>query len=146
MPFHKKKSKDNVLRIEKDIRALLEQRKSSQEIMDILSIPERTFRRYCSRIYHEDQKIFLSVTKEQLSSELLRLRSSLEETYKISKDMALDPKCENRLAALASMNDARLSIVHLLSEYAEFKRKIPQPDEIVLTNSTIKPYLKRVHS
>ena len=63
MPFHKKKSKVNVLRIEKDIRALIEQRKSSQEIMDILSIPERTFRRYCSRIYNQDQKTWLSITK-----------------------------------------------------------------------------------
>src|SRR6476659_6319383 len=99
MPFHKKKSKDNVLRIEKDIRALLEQRKSSQEIMDILSIPERTFRRYCSMIYNQDQKTFLSITKEQLGSELLRLRSSLEETYDISRGMALDPKCENRIEA-----------------------------------------------
>ena len=82
MPFHKKKSKDNVLRIEKDIRALLEQRKSSQEIMDILSIPERSFRRYCA-IYNQDLKTFLSITKEQLGTELLKLRSSLEETYKI---------------------------------------------------------------
>ena len=132
MPFHKKKSKVNVLRIEKDIRALLKQRKSSQEIMDILSIPERTFRRYCSRIYNQDQKTWLSITKHQLGSELLRFRSSLEETYDISREMALDPKCENRIEALNCMNDSRLNIIKILSEYDEFVRKLPiisQPDE-----------------
>ena len=132
MPFHKKKSKVNVLRIEKDIRALLKQRKSSQEIMDILSIPERTFRRYCSRIYNQDQKTWLSITKHQLGSELLRFRSSLEDTYDISREMALDPKCENRIEALNCMNDSRLNIIKILSEYDEFVRKLPiisQPDE-----------------
>ena len=137
MPFHKKKSKVNVLRIEQDIRALLEQRKSSQEIMDILSIPERTFRRYCALIYRQDQKTWASITKHQLASSLLKLRSSLEETYDISREMALDPKCEDRLGALASMNDARLSIIHLLVEYPDFIRKIP-----IATNDIHNPKLK----
>ena len=55
-------------------------------------IPERTFRRYCSRIYEQAQEIWLSITKNQLSTELLRLKTSLKETYKISKEMAEDPK------------------------------------------------------
>lgn len=142
MPFHKKKSKDNVLRIEKDIRALLEQRKTSQEIMDILSIPERTFRRYCANIYQQDQNTWLSITKHQLASSLLKLRSSLEEAYDISREMALDPKCEDRLGALASMNDARLSICQLLMD-VDMIRKI-QPDE--QSSSSIESTLKRVHS
>lgn len=148
MPFHKKKSKVNVLRIEKDIRALLKQRKSSQEIMDILSIPERTFRRYCSRIYNQDQKTWLSITKHQLGSELLRFRSSLEDTYDISREMALDPKCENRIEALNCMNDSRLNIIKILSEYDEFVRKLPiisQPDE-EQSNQIKESTLKRVHS
>ena len=110
------KSKDKVLRIEKDIRALLEQNKSSKEIMDILKIPERTFRRYSSRIYQQDQKIWLSITKHQLSTQLIKLKDSLEETYNIAKDMALDPKYEDRIGALNCMNDSRLSIVQLLRD------------------------------
>ena len=131
------KSKVKVLRIEKDIRALLEQRKTSQEIMDILSIPERTFRRYCSRIYTEDQKTLLSITKNELASELLRLRSSLEETYKISKEMANDPKCEDRLAALQSKDDARLSIVQLLTDVDMLRKLQVQPSQ---DKTTVRAY------
>ena len=52
------------------------------------------------------------------------MKQSLEETYKIAKDMANDPRCEDRLAALQSMNDFRLSIIHLLSEYPDFIRNV----------------------
>ena len=38
--------------------------------------------------------------------------------------MALDPKCENRIEALNCMNDSRLNIIKMLSEYSDFKRKI----------------------
>ena len=154
MPFHKKKSKVNVVRIEKDIRALLEQRKSSQEIMDILSIPERTFRRYCSRIHQEDQNTWLSITKHQLATSLLKLRSSLEETYDISREMALDPKCEDRLGALASMNDARLSICQLLMDVDMIRKVQPQPklgeggvtnDSEESTESGTASTFKRIH-
>ena len=114
--------------------------------MDILSIPERTFRRYCSRIYNQDQKTWLSITKHQLGSELLRFRSSLEDTYDISREMALDPKCENRIEALNCMNDSRLNIIKILSEYDEFVRKLPiisQPDE-EQSNQIKESTLKRV--
>ena len=60
--------------------------------MDTLAIPERTFRRYCSKIYEQDQKIWVSITKNELASELLRLRSSLEETYNIAKKMSEDER------------------------------------------------------
>ncbi len=141
------KSKNKVLRIEKDIRALIEQRKSSQEIMDILSIPERTFRRYSSRIYRQDQNTWASITKHQLSTELLRLQQSLEETYRISLAMAKDPEYEHKIEALHCKDDARLSMVHLLREYDEFisQRKAHSVDSSESGNE-IKPYVKRVHS
>ena len=132
-----------VQRIEKDIRSLRESGKTDIEIRETLGLELRTYQRHKKRIHEEDQKVWFSITQEQLGTELLRLKSSLEETYRMSLTMAQDPKYEDRLGALASMNDARLSIIHLLVEYPEFKRKIPQPDEQV---STIKPYVKRVHS
>jgi hypothetical protein len=64
------------------------------------------------------------------------LQLALEETYKIAKDMAEDPKCENRLSALQSKDDARLSIIHLLSEYPEFVKLQPAPSITIET----KPY------
>ena len=117
------KSKNKVLRIEKDIRALLEQRKSSQEIMDVLSIPERTFRRYSSRIYRQDQNTWASITKHQLSTELLRLQQSLEETYRISLAMAKDPEYEHKIEAVHCKDDARLSIVHLENMMSSFHKE-----------------------
>ena len=56
--------------------------------------------------------------------------------------MALYSKCEDRLGALASMNDARLSICQLLMD-VDMIRKI-QPDE--QSSSSIESTLKRVHS
>ena len=140
------KSKNKVLRIEKDIRALIEQRKSSQEIMDILSIQERTFRRYSSRIYRQDQNTWASITKHQLSTELLRLQQSLEETYRISLAMAKDPEYEDRLNTLQQKDDARLSIIHLLVEYPDFVRKMEQHDRSEEQSNHIESTLKRVHS
>jgi hypothetical protein len=67
------------------------------------------------------------------------MRSSLEETYKIARDMANDPKCEDRLSALQSKDDARLSIIHLLSEYPDFIRKIPTPS----ISTETKPYVEK---
>ena len=58
------------------------------------------------------------------------MKQSLEETYKIAKDMANDPRCEDRLAELQSMNDFRLSIIHLLSEYPDFIRNVRSTNKI----------------
>jgi hypothetical protein len=86
------------------------------EIRDTLCLELRTYQKYMHILHLEDQKVWLSITQEQLGSELLRLKSSLEETYKISREMANDPKYEDRIAALNCMNDARLSIVQLLRD------------------------------
>ena len=120
-----------VERIKKDIRSLMNSGKSDIEIRETLGLELRTYQKYTHIIHLEDQKVWLSITQEQLGSELLRLKQSLEETYRMSLAMAKDPEYEDRLGALASMNDSRLSIVHLLVEYPDFIRKIPisQPDE-----------------
>jgi hypothetical protein len=114
-----------VQRIEKDIRALRDSGKNDIEIRETLGIELRTYQRYMHKIHLEDQMVWLSITQEQLGSELLRLKSSLEETYRISLAMAKDPKYEDKIEALHCKDDARLSIIHLLSEYPDFIRKIP---------------------
>ena len=135
-----------VQRIIKDIRSLRDSGKSDIEIRETLKIEERTFRRYSSRIYQEDQNLWLSITQEQYATELLRLRSCLNNAYNIAKQLSEDSKlaCQDRLAALQSMLDARLSMVQLLDD-VDMKRKISvsQPDE---QSSNIESTLKRVHS
>ena len=136
-----------VQRIEKDIRALRDSGKSDIEIRETLKIEERTFRRYSSRIYHEDQNAWVLITQEQYASELLRLRSCINYAYNISKQLSEDSelKCEDRLQCLQSMLDSRLSMVKLLGD-VDMKRKISisQPDE-EQNNEIIESTLKRIH-
>jgi hypothetical protein len=120
-----------VQRIIKDIRSLRDNGKSDIEIRQTLGLELRTYQKYTHRIHEEDQQIWFSITQEQLATELLRLRSSLEETYKISKDMANDPKCEDRLVALQSKDDARLSIVQLLTDVDMLRKLQVQPSQTV---------------
>jgi hypothetical protein len=155
---HKRTQRDHptnseVQRIEKDIRALRDSGKSDIEIRETLKTEERTYRRYIRKIHLEDERVWFSITQEQLGSELLRLKSSLEETYRISLAMAKDHEYGDRLGALASMNDSRLSIVHLLVEYPDFIKKIPQPEDEapsvknIPLGRAIKPStFKRLHS
>ena len=134
-----------VQRIKKDIRSLRDSGKSDIEIRETLGLELRTYQKYTQILHLEDQQVWLSITQEQLGTELLRLKNTLEETYRISLAMAKDPEYEDRLGALASMNDARLNIVKLLVEYPDFIRKVSDEQGSTNTN-TIKPYVKRVHS
>ena len=137
-----------VQRIKKDIRSLRDSGKSDIEIRETLGLELRTYQKYTHILHLEDQKVWLSITQEQLGSELLRLKSSLEKTFEVSKKLAEDPKLESgdKIEALNCMNDSRLNIVKLLVEYPEFVRKTPisQPEQQdnTITSSTF----KRVHS
>ena len=126
----KHSTNSEVERIKKDIRALRDVGKSDTQIRETLGLELRTYQKYTHNIHLEDQKVWYSITQEQMGTELLRMKQSLEETYKIAKDMANDPRCEDRLAALQSMNDFRLSIIHLLSEYPDFIRKVQSTNKI----------------
>jgi hypothetical protein len=123
-------------RIIKDIRTLRDSGKADTEIRALLGIELRTYQRYTKRIHEEDQKVWYSITQEQMETELLRLKSSLEETYNITKQTALDPECEDRIEALHCKDDARLSIVHLLSEYPDFIRPLEESTSQYVTNVT----------
>jgi hypothetical protein len=80
-----------------------------------------------------------SLTQEQYATELLRLRSCLNNAHNIAKGLSEDTKleCEDRLAALQSMLDARLSMVQLLED-VDMIRKVA-----VLPPSQTKPYEER---
>jgi hypothetical protein len=87
-----------------------------------------------NNIHTEDEKVWLSISREQLSTELLRMKNSLEHSYRIALAMSEDEKADigERLEALNKKDDSRLSLIHLLSEFLD---------------STIKAStLKRLHS
>ena len=113
-----------VERIKKDIRALRDSGKSDIEIRETLGLELRTYQKYIHILHLEDQKVWLSITQEQLGSELLRLKSSLESTFLTARAMAQDPECKERIEALNCMNDSRLNIIKLLVEYPDFERNV----------------------
>lgn len=89
----------------------------------------RTYQRHIKRIGEEDKAVWYSIIRDELATELLRLRSSLEETYLIAKGLAEDPQYNNKLEALQAKDDARLSIVHLLTEGPEMMVKVEQQQQ-----------------
>lgn len=119
-------SNNKILRIQRDIHSLMQQGKSSEDIMSTLKIPLRSYRRYCSTIYKQRKEVWYSITSQQLEHELLRLKDSLEHTYRTALAMSEDPEYNDRLQALQAKDDARLSIVQLLEEGPEYSKKVEQ--------------------
>jgi hypothetical protein len=137
---YNKKSKDNVLRIENDIRALRAQDKSNDEVMAILKIPLRSYRRYCSSIAKQDREIWDHIVEQELASEFLKLRESLNHSYKIAKQLSEDSKleCEDRLAALESKDQSRINLVELMIEGPKYITKVKSQ-----TQSQSQPYIEK---
>ena len=77
----------DVLRIEKDIRTLRDSNKTDAEIRALLGLELRTYQNYLKRIHDEDKEIWHSIASEQIESELLRLKDSLEQTYQKAKEL-----------------------------------------------------------
>jgi hypothetical protein len=98
--------------------------------------------------------LWISTTQEQYATELLRLRSCLNNSYNIAKQLSEDSKldCQDRLAALQSMLDSRLSMVQLLMD-VDMLRKV-QPNQMSTNildiseqdSDDIPTTFKRVHS
>ena len=148
------KKKPPTERIIKDIRSLRDSGKSDIEIRALLGIELRTYQRYTKTIYEEDKQVFYDIASQELETELLRLRSCLNHSYNIARKMSEDEKASisDRLEACQAANDCRLSLVQILREYDEFKRKIPisQPEseselEGSVESSNKASTLKRIH-
>lgn len=122
--------------------------------MTILKIPERTFRRYTSIIYKQDREVWLSITRNELSSDLLRLRSSLADTYRYCMDKLKDSSIPSSelLDWLEAKNNARIDLVQILTDYPrEVDRAIPneieeepQPEQIIEETRELKQSRKNI--
>lgn len=114
----RKRTNANIDRIRVQIRKFVHEGIPDKEIIDTLAIPRRTFYTYKKKIIEQDKKLWREITSEYLASELLRLRSSLEETFTKSRELANTPGLDvgDVLAALNSQYSARLSILQLLVE------------------------------
>lgn len=121
-----KPSQNKVLRKQKDISQLMQQGKTSQEIMDLLGIPLRSYRRYTAAIHKQNQKAWYSLVRDELATELLKLRASLEESYHIALTLSKKPGLDTMdvLAALRAKDDSRLSQIQMLVEGLEWINKV----------------------
>jgi hypothetical protein len=110
-----------------DIRKLKETNNTDSQIMDILGIEPATYRRYVHRIHMQDKEAWLLLTSQQYETELIRLKESLESTYRTTIEMLKDidnKEVLDKLSVLEAKDDARLSIVHLLTEGPEMIKKV----------------------
>src|SRR5688500_17528793 len=96
--------------------------------MGILGIKIRQFQRYIKTIHERDKEAWLNVTRTQLEPELLRLKKSLEKTHRIADDEAEKEgkTTEEILAARQAADDARLSIVQLITEGPDYVKHIDE--------------------
>src|SRR6185436_1480800 len=112
-------------RILHDIRNLKDSNNTDREIMEILAIPIPTYRKYVARIHKQNKEAWLRVSMDEYETELLKLKGSLEDTYRKAKAIS---ESENDvisvLEACQAKDDARLSIVHLLTEGPEMIKKV----------------------
>src|SRR6185295_711788 len=108
-------------RILHDIRNLKDSNNTDREIMEILAIPIPTYRKYVARIHKQNKEAWLRVTMDEYETELLKLKGSLEDTYRKAKAISEQQERDSMeiLEACSAKDDARLSIVTLLTEGPE---------------------------
>jgi hypothetical protein len=121
-----KRRKEDQFKLMKEIRELLPAKRNF-EIMKVLRIPNSTFYRYKAKIYNEDIELWSKTVVEPLESRMLKIMGSLEESYRIYRQIAQDEKAKpmDRIRASRKMVDAQYNIMNLLkkgpnSKYYEF--------------------------
>ena len=109
-----------------DIRKLKDANNTDRQIMEILAIPLPTYRRYSQKIHKQNKEAWLSLTKNEYETELLKLKESLEDTYRKAKVISEETNRDSMeiLEACSAKDDARLSIVTLLTEGPEMINKV----------------------
>jgi hypothetical protein len=145
---HKRSTNSEVERIVKDIRSLALEGKSDSDIRALLGLELRMYQKYTKRIHEEDKQVWYDIASQELESELLRLRTCLNNTYNIAKKLSEDEtaKIDERLEACQAASDARLSLVQILREYPIFIKtknnlELEEQEDNDITEST----LKRIH-
>jgi hypothetical protein len=136
------KKKPPTERIIKDIRTLRDSGKSDEEIRNLLRVELRTYQRYTKTIYEQDQSLWIKITQQEYATELLNLRSCINNAFNIAKALSEDSKldCQDRLDSIQTMLDARISMVQLLGD-VDMIRKIPSSS--IRTDAETKPYEER---
>jgi hypothetical protein len=112
-----KKSSSDMLALQTRIRNLL-RNYSDREIMKLLGIPRSTFYRYKDTICKQEKEILYELTKDEIYTQLLLTKESLEKSFCIAMTIAQNEKSKtlDRLKACEFANNIRLTVVRLLVE------------------------------
>jgi hypothetical protein len=111
-----KRSESEVRNAINEIRKMIGLNMPDKKIIERLKIPNSTFYRYKSRIYNEDRELWEKVSIEPLESRALKLKESLEHTYRIAREIASNNRNPPRvtLYACKKMVEAQFNIIQLL--------------------------------
>lgn len=86
----------------KQVKQMLEDKKTDGQIMETLRIPHRTYFRYKSRIIDQDKQQWAGVVKESLESRALKILQSLQYAYFLNKKIAEDQTAQASVRIKAS--------------------------------------------
>jgi hypothetical protein len=100
----------------KQIKQMLEDKKTDTQIMGMLHIPQRTYYRYKSKIIDQDKRQWIEIVKESLESRALKIYQSLQWAYALNMKIAEDKTAKpmTRLKAATLMIDIQVNIYRLL--------------------------------
>lgn len=127
----RKHTKAQVQRILTDIRALMQQNVPDSQIRYALGLELRQYQYFARRINLQNQKIWHDLVKDEVATELLRLRASLEDTYQTALALSKTPDLGtgDLLAVLRAKDTVRLDIVTLLCEGTELLSDMQQKQQ-----------------
>lgn len=89
------------------------------------------------RIHEQDKAAWLSITSKELETEFLKLKSSLENTYRRALALANSQDYDNVLAALETKDNARMNIVKLLVEGPQYVKQVQEKLQINVDTNNI---------
>jgi hypothetical protein len=100
----------------KQIKQILEVKKTDSQIMETLRIPHRTYYRYKRRITDEDKQQWAEVVNASLESKALKILQSLQWAYLLNKKIAEDQTAQASIRIKASqvMVETQVNIYYLL--------------------------------
>jgi uncharacterized protein YerC len=98
-----------------EIRRLVVEGHSYDQIQQTLGLSKRTFYRYLNRVFEEDKRVLEEKNYEELMRQLVILRDRYNENYQLLRAMATDPKVKpyDKLHILGAMKVLADTIVRL---------------------------------
>jgi hypothetical protein len=100
----------------KQIKRMLEDKKTDSQIIEALHISQRTYYRYKSKILDQDKRQWADVVKESLESRAFKIYQSMQWAYTLNMKIAEDETAKpwTRINAAKSMIEIQVNIYHLL--------------------------------